>query len=266
MNKTAIVVASFDGYKDLWPVFVAAKEKNWPDCPYITYLISNYDTVKSNGIVSITTGKETTWCDRMEKALNMIPEENIILLLEDYLIGSKIQTETVLRYLGIFQMGKMNYLRLIDIPRARGQQNQVVAIDENIEYGVNLQPSIWSKQYLLELLSRIGGRNSAWDFEVTLLKDAIKGENVPKEGCYAVQGNLLNIHNGVLKGKWFPNEVRYFRKYGIEVDTSVRPMLSSKELLEYRVRMIFRDVIPAGMRRKLKKPLKKLGLRFASDE
>lgn len=266
MNKTAIVVASFDGYKDLWPVFVAAKEKNWPDCPYITYLISNYDTVKSNGIVSITTGKETTWCDRMEKALNMIPEENIILLLEDYLIGSKIQTETVLRYLGIFQMGKMNYLRLIDIPRARGQQNQVVAIDENIEYGVNLQPSIWSKQYLLELLSRIGGRKSAWDFEVTLLKDAIKGENVPKEGCYAVQGNLLNIHNGVLKGKWFPNEVRYFRKYGIEVDTSVRPMLSSKELLEYRVRMIFRDVIPAGMRRKLKKPLKKLGLRFASDE
>lgn len=50
------------------------------------------------------------------------------------------------------------------------------------------------------------------------------------------------------------------------MDTSIRSMLSFKELVEYRVRMILRDMIPAGMRRKLKKPLKKLGLRFASDE
>lgn len=265
MNGIAIVVASFDGYKDIWPVFISAKERFWPDCPYKTYLVSNFETVCSDAVTPIHTGAETNWCNRMEKALNEIPEDTVVLLLEDYLMGEKVQTGLVEQYLRKFQNERMEYLRIIDIPKANGKQNQVTAIDEDVEYGVNLQPSIWNKEYLIKLLSSIDGTRSAWDFEVTLLKDAHKGRNIPKKGCYAFKGNLLNIHNGVLKGKWFPNEVRYFKKQGILVDTSVRPLLSFKESTEYRIRMILRNVIPKGMRRDLKKILKKFGMKFASD-
>lgn len=267
MDNVAVVVASFDGYKDVWPAFVAAKKKNWPDCPYKTYMISNFDFVDSIEIEPICTGEEINWCDRMEKALKKIPEETFILLLEDYLIGNKVQTRIVQKYMDLFKKNQMKYLRLINIPKANCKSNSpVVPISDNMEYGINLQPAVWSKKYFMSLLQTTGGKRSAWDFEVSLLKEAQKGENCLKEGCYTTETNLLNIHNGVLKGKWFPNEVKFFRERGIDINTDTRQILSNKEVLEYQVRLLLREMMSPSMRKILKRVLKKWGYKFASDE
>ena len=42
-KKIAFVVLTCDKYSDLWPMYIHFFEKNWQDCPYDRYFVTNHD-------------------------------------------------------------------------------------------------------------------------------------------------------------------------------------------------------------------------------
>lgn len=267
-HDTALVIVSFDGYSDVWPAFLSCFDTYWANCPFDVYFVSNEKEIKTERLTFIRTGHETNWCDRVEKALVPLEYDKIILLLEDYLIGSPVDNILIEKYMDFFARNDCDYLRIYNNPKTKQKcidiELGIYPIAENEEYGINLQPSIWKREYLLDTLSSIQGKRSAWDFEVELLKRCSKATGI-KEHCFMTERNLLNIHNGVLKGKWFRHEVEYFARNGIIIDTSYRGILSRRSYGEYRLRLVLRELITPKHRKLLKRILRKTGMKFASD-
>jgi len=265
-DSLAIVVLSFDGYKDVWPYFFAVLNKYWSDCTYPIYLVNNEAKVEYKNVHVIHTGKEVNWCDRARKAIQQIDSEHILLLLEDYLIGTKVNNGNVEEILNFINKNDVKYFRITNIPHLRSKMkntNNIYPILKNEEYGINLQASIWKKEYLLTSLKVVDG--SAWEFEIDFLKKAMNAKDEPFCDCFVSTSNIIDIHNGILKGKWFPKTIRYFRKRGIKIDYINRGKLSFKEVIEYNIRFQLRERIPYGLRKKMKKILIKFGLKFVSD-
>ena len=268
-----ILISSFDKYSDLWPVFFQCKQKYWQDCTYTCYLVSNTTTYNSESCESICTGTETNWCDRMEKALERIDDDYILLLLEDYLFGQRVDNEKIKKYEEFCVTNSVDYLRLIDIPhkdrfferKVQCNSPDVFEVLQDEEYGVNLQPAIWRRTFLLDVLKKVNGNRSAWEVECYFLRKTECAESVPMDGCYTTIENVLNVHNGILKGKWFPDELSYFRRNGIVIEPGTRPQLTQSEFVRYKTKLFFREMLSSRQRRIVKRFLRNIGVKFASD-
>lgn len=257
-----VLVDSFDGYSDLWEIFFDVFNKQWADCPYKTRLVSNYK--KHDGIDTISVGEEICWSDRTLKAIGEVDTEYVLLLLEDYLFGKKVQTAKIEEALAFMIKQGGKYLRLTNIPKSRfscGEDFFPLYADE--EYGINLQAAIWRRDFLEESLKMFPG--NAWEFEIGFLKSAVSAEHEVLDKCYGMAEDPLNIHNGVLKGKWFPKEIRYFSKLGLDISWEERGKLSFFCLTRYNLSICLRNILSNKMRKRIKNVLKKLGVKFASD-
>ena len=100
--EKAIVVISFDGYKDLWDTFFECYEKFFPDCMLPIYLITNHEIPAYPHVTVVTTGDEVSWSRRVRSALKKIPEDTLLILLEDYFLCEKTSVEKIDGLLRIF--------------------------------------------------------------------------------------------------------------------------------------------------------------------
>lgn len=257
-----IVVDSFDGYSDLWPCFFSIFNKQWIDCPYDIKLVSNYK--KCDDADTINVGEEICWSERTLKAIRQIDTEYILLLLEDYLLGESVKTSEIEEAFEFLKKQGGRYLRFTNIPKSRFSKGQAffqLYADE--EYAVNLQASMWKKDFLMESLEKY--RGNAWDFEIGFLRDAVEAEHVALEGCFGMEKDPLHVHNGVLKGKWFPKEIRHFKKQGFDISWTERGKLSFLQLAKHNLFFGMREKLSYKMRKRIKSFLKKFGVKFASD-
>ena len=257
-----IVIDSFDGYSDLWPCFFEVFKKHWVDCPYKVKLVSNENTYA--GVDTICVGPETVWSERTEKAIRQIDTEFVLLLLEDYLFGEPVKTQKVADALRFLMEKNGKYLRLTNYPKSRFSDGELYfPLYEDEEYGVNLQAAIWRKDFLLESLRRFPG--NAWEFEIGFLKSAVVAEHHVLADCYGMSEDPLHVHNGVLKGKWFPKEIRYFSNIGIVIPWQARGKLSPVQVVKYQLAVGVKARLSNKTRKKVKSILRKLGMRFVSD-
>ena len=257
-----IVVDSFDGYSDLWPSFFSVFERNWSDCPYQVKLVSNNKTY--NGIDTICTGTETCWSKRTYKAINQIQSEYVLLLLEDYLLGEIVNNAQFSEAIVYMQENNAKYLRLTNIPNSRfsnGEKFFPLYADE--EYAINLQAAIWRTDFLLESLKKYPG--NAWEFEIGFLRETVGSTHEPLKKCFGMSKDPLHIHNGVLKGKWFPKEITYFSKQGIDIQWQKRGKLSFFQSVKYNLSFWLKEKMSYKMRKRVKSILRKLGVKFVSD-
>lgn len=258
-----ILVDSFDGYSDIWPTFFSIFKHYWPDCGYKIRLVSN--SKEYNGSNVIKTGEEVSWCERTLKAVNQVEEKYVLLLLEDYLLGKEVKSEEISECLDFIEKNNVKYLRLTPIPKSRfpSAEGKTDFLYSDEEYAVNLQASIWDREFLIESLKKYNG--NAWDFELGFLSEAVNSGHSRLDGCYALKNDPLSIHNGVLKGKWFPSALRYYKRRGFKIDWKSRGKLSFKESFKYNIKVFVKNHISYGMRIKVKSLLKSLGVKFVSD-
>lgn len=262
-EELVILVDSFDGYSDLWPTFFLFFDKNWKDCPYKLKLVSNFKNYQ--GIETILIGEELSWSDRTYKAVLELNCEYVMLLLEDYFIGNKVNNNEIIRILNFMKHNDSRYFRLTNFPKSRNnkKKSDIFSIYEDEEYGVNLQASIWKKDFLLDVLKEVKG--NAWQFELYFLKKTIESNHKPMQGCYGSVVDPLCIKNGVIKGKWYPSTLKYFGKSGIHIDTSKREILNLYEQIKYKLMIILKEHISYSLRKKMKKAATMLGVKFVSD-
>lgn len=261
-SDLTVMVVSYDGYSDIWPVFFSCMNKNWHDCPFDVRLVSNQKQYE--GVNMINVGPETCWTERVLSALQKIDTEYVLLLLEDYLIGSPVHTDKVINVMDFIRTNHGRYVRLTNIPRSKfNDKDSIFPIYEDEEYAVNLQAAIWKTEFLVESLSRYSG--NAWEFEIGFLRDAIQAEHKVMQGCFGLKSDPLYVHNGVLKGKWFRKEIKYFKKQGISVNWIERGRLSWVQELRFELALWIKDRMSYKWRKRIKCILKKLGMKFVSD-
>lgn len=265
VDDLSILILSFDGYKDVWEYFFAAFKKYWKNCKYPVYLANNEIKINYKNVNIINTGKEINWCERTKRALREIESKYVLLLLEDYLIGDYVDSINIEKSIKFMKDNDAKYFRITNIPKSNckyRKEGNTYNISKNEEYGINLQASIWETQHLLSILNSVNG--SPWEFEIFFLKDAVNASDEPFNDYYVNTENIIDIHNGILKGKWFPDVIRYFNKRGISIDYHNRGKLSNLEYIKYMTKVKIKDCIPYKLRKSLKKICIKIGVKFVS--
>lgn len=80
-----IICASCDAREPIWHVWKFCMLKNWPDCPFPWLILSNERNVA--GFNNLPIGPDIGWCTNLIKALTQIPDDLILLCMDDDLIA-----------------------------------------------------------------------------------------------------------------------------------------------------------------------------------
>ena len=232
-KKTAILILSCDKYADAWLPFCLFLEKYWSDCPFPIYLGTNEKEFKFKNVKQIFSHKNTNWSEELQIILKQIPEENIILILEDYFIYKPVNNETIFKLIDIMESQKAGYLKLAAFPKKYEKlwpykpflvNPGVGLLEKGGKYRVCLQPAIWNKNILLKLLNP---NESPWQFEI----EASKRSNLLNNPFLCILPNPLenNVHGPIhyyctalTAGKWMRGAVKLCKKENISLDLTQR--------------------------------------------
>lgn len=235
-----ILVPSCDKYADLWNPFFAFRDKFWPDPTWKVYLTVNLADFSHHGVEVIKTGTASDWSSELRKALELIPSDYFLLILEDYFIYEPVDSKEIERLFEIACKDKIDFLRLGCFPGryntywpydALKQYPGLAEIRNGAKYRINLQTAIWYKPTLMALLK--DGENP-WEFEIKGSERANSMnfrsycviEDAKKEG---IHGPITYIGGAITKGKWMLDALRLAKKNNITIDTSKRPVETKKE-------------------------------------
>lgn len=120
------------------------------------YLANNVRQPEYQGVPVINYGEEAQWSTRTRIAVEQLKEPYICLLLEDYFIGAMIDNNMIAEALDLIKQDGIRYYKLNNFSRVNTKRykniDYLYTIPENMEYGISLQPAIWKREYLLELL------------------------------------------------------------------------------------------------------------------
>lgn len=268
VNNTAIVFTIFDGYVDLWDDAIDFIDRYWVDHPQI-YVFTNEIVKEWDNVICIPVGNDAEWSRKAQKAIEVVKEKYMIMLLEDFYVGAAINEAEVQALIYFMEDNNIKYCKLCDNNRIiqkrkrtfKNSKYGVLYADE--DYGISLQAAIWEKEFFKEM---VGCNNyNAWVFELDRVKESrtAKHEILP----YAIDDmrNILNIKHGALQGKMLPNTVKYFDRIGHPLSTS-REIMSSKEYARYYIKQFGKDVVPKPAVRLAKEIAKKFGYTFVEEK
>lgn len=267
MEDLALVVVSCDSYTELGKIFFDLQKKymGWFHGP--TYFINESKPAAFEGVRTIHVGTDVDWSGKILRALEQIPQAYILFMLEDYFIGKEVRQQDVQQAVAIMKQHELCYYRITAIPDTKKESDIapfLAAIPSNLYYGVNLQPAIFSRDYLKQVVS--GPDRSAWAVETDLLKEVTATYEYDIPGCVLDRRNIIDVHNGVIKGKWVRKTIRYFKKNGYRIDLGERKMLSVAQTTKIELMNMVVRLLPTEKLRKIKSFLRKLGIRFVTDD
>lgn len=220
--EVAVLVASSDGYRDLWQPFFALFRRYWPDCPYPVYLGSNTLRSDEDGVQTLAVGSESNWTRSFEAMLAAVPATYVIVLLEDYLLTDPVRTERVRALVRLLAERDGACLRLIAVPGAPEpgpDDPRIGELPRGTPYRLSLQAAIWNRETLLALLEP---DESPWELE---LLGSARTDELPQPFLSVVQGEppeLPYFCTAVVRGVWLRDALSLLRREGIRV-VSDRP-------------------------------------------
>lgn len=242
-HKCQVLVLSYDGFSDIWPIFFDRFFNYWPDCPFEINLITNFKEYSDPKVKSLKIGKDDSWSDGVSKALHKIDAERVLFFFEDHVFDGSVDTSEILDYYNLaiennsdsFRLGlaKMR-LRPRQFPK-RGTKRYVVPMEKGSMYRVGLNATFFKKTTILALLDE---KESAWEceFNGTVRSDAF--ENFHASGMY-----IIPIKNLIVKGMWQKEVLPIIANYNI--DPNVRGIYEKSKmdkLYEIIMDMIFKFI------------------------
>ncbi len=206
----ALIVPSCDKYKGLWKPFFTLLKKYWFDCPFKIYLISENPNYLGT-VLTILEGileKDQSWATRLKNALEKIKEPYVFLMLDDYFLMEKVDTERILKLFEIMKKENICHLGLtpffhpVDFPQFKDYPDLIEVMQD--PYRVTLQAGIWNREILIKILkdgetpweTEEQGTERSYEFEpFVMMKDEF----------------LIKYIQGVVKGE-MPGETREYLK------------------------------------------------------
>lgn len=261
MKKLAIVGIFFDDYKDLWRDFIHLFEENWPECPYDMYIVNQQENIDyESKFKIINAGKEAEYSRKVQTALEKINADYYLLLLDDFFLSKKIESnilESLLEYIYINDI-KYCSLPLDDFSGSfKGKRikdfKNMREITPKAEYTVSCQPAIWKKDFLSKC---IGSENyNAWIFEGIYSKSVYAHTEEFLDKCVAHVNNLLELKHGAIQGKMLPSTVEYYKNNGYKMKNN-RSILSKTKYFKYKTKIFVKNMIPLKIQKKIKSRIK----------
>jgi hypothetical protein len=213
-HKLAILIVSCDKYSDLWPIFFGCFFKNWPDCPYNIYLVSNYKVFADRRVETLLVGEDIDYSSSLIKAVTMLDYEYIFPMVEDYFVSNKVSTANIEEYFGELVQSRASYLKMVRSYPLSYEENdsRIGYVSNNVKYRVSVSAAIWNREMLLKFL--VPGE-SAWDIERHGAKRSDDLEiNVMAIRFSSKFADPFDYVHGVVGGKWFWEAVPFLIREG----------------------------------------------------
>lgn len=242
-SDMAILISSCDKYRDVWDPFFAFFFKYWSDCPYNIYLLTNHLEYVHPKVKSICVGDDRDWSSSFRKAINAIPEQYLMVLIEDYLLLNDVNTGEIKEIFNYMVKNDVAYFRLFPCPgpgKVTGTigSHKVGIVSPGEPYRTSLQAAIWDKALIDKIL--IDGE-SAWEFEIdgTKRSDAMEDKfmSISRDSMDRLPFNYFCT--AVVKGYWVKKAVELCAKHGVNVDTKTRPVESGLIRFKQNIGNIF---------------------------
>ncbi len=221
-KSVAVVVASRDASMDLWEPLWTMFQQHWPDCPYPLYLVCNSSEYCRSGVSTIAVGPDRSWSDTLLTALRRVPEEYVLLWIDDHFVSEPVKSKEIVAAVEAFKSVGGNYLRLQSLPKPDARFNGHFGIVRNGSiYRTATIASVWKKSVLADLLQP---GESAWDFETD---GSVRSDRY--DGFFSTWHDCFRIENLLIKGKicrW--SQRRIERNIGRPLGLS-RPVMTRAE-------------------------------------
>lgn len=245
IEKFAIIVPSCDRYSDLWEPFFYLFWKNWDDCPFKLYLLTNNLNYFHPKVNLLKLGKDVSWSKNLKKGLSQIKEDYILMLIEDLFIVEKVNSINILSLVKNIYKNNYNYLRLNPYPKPDISVNQSIgSIKKGSAYRTSTPFSFWKKEILMDLLI---DHESAWDFEIKGSERSDKYDDF-----FSVYNRYFEFIHGVRKGRWDRNSVKKMKALGISLDLNSRGIMTKLEYAKNKVVNLIHSTVVGLFPEKLK--------------
>ena len=201
--------------------------------PFQKYLVTNEIIPEFPGIKVIPTGPDRDWSTSLKTAIEQIPEESILLILDDMALFSKPKLRDLENSFKILEINKLGALHPRPVPPQRRwhkNSHEWYEYSEADSYTSNVY-AFWNKA-LLENLICAG--ESPWDFEVYGSKRLNKMSRVG-----ALKNEVLKSSNLVIKGKWAKDIHKIDKQLNLRLDLQTRERLSQVKLLQIAKNLFF---------------------------
>ena len=219
MTDTAVVVITCKRFEQVWDPFFILFRRYWPDCPYKTYMITDFGQYDS--VENITINADLGFASNLAYGLKKIPEDNIIYFQEDYLATDPFNNEKIMGFVKCLQDKNLGCLRLAPCPgpTAPWPHNKDLGIlQPGDAYRVSTQTAIWSKETLLSLL--VPGETGG-DFEI---KGTRRSTSLSKPFLSVWRGQTPTPYfiTAVVRGEWQEGALELLKKENISTDNITR--------------------------------------------
>jgi hypothetical protein len=259
MNQSfAVLVLSCDKYSDVWPAFFKCFRENFPAGDWPVYLGSNTKECNEPGVTTILSGSDPDWSTSYKRILEQMPQRKLFVILEDQLLSSKVDENTLGTLVDFLFEKEANHIRYWANP-APDLPTDNPLIGE-CATGAPYRSTVcgfWDRKYLLGLL--LEGENP-WNFEIIG-----SYRTSSSNGFYATTSPLCEYKNMIEKGRWIPASVDWANRNGISLPLEARPMLMGGNQLISRLQMsVFKIMmnIPWKYRVKLMNHFRKLFISY----
>ena len=212
--KASIVMYTHSDVKDVWLPFFGQTEKFMNDYHKIIF-VNKRDSKIPSSFQTCIYDDSMNYKDRLLKCLKEINDELIIFHHEDMFLYDSPDIERLDKYTEFLSnMDDMSFIKLIRGGNEVGIPSKVYPelkyITKNFEYIFAIQPTIWKKSKLIEMIEHSASGN-IWEFEVHAQK-ACRDRNI--YGFYVDDGGIQRgkyhwdskvypyVATAVVKGKW----------------------------------------------------------------
>lgn len=216
-SNMSILIVSWDGYKDLWDIYIHQFFKYWPDCPYPVYLGSNFLSCADRRVKSILIGEDHGYSSNLIKMLEKIETQWLFLFAEDLFLSDKVNSSNVEKIVALAKDKDAGHVKLNSkVPYTAAllstpwTKDDLIEIPYEMQYRVSIGMSIWQHKVLVKLLK---DGESAWDIE----RDGTLRSKMVEEKFYCLSRGRNSIHpfqfiNGVIGRRWTREAIKLLKK------------------------------------------------------
>lgn len=256
MKKSiAFVVLTCDSYSDLWPLYISFFQKNWENCKYDKFFITNNESIPGSNFEFIKIGKDKSWSDGLLKAISVLKNkyDYLFITLEDCPIietVNQIKLDFIIDEFFVSEGNFLSFYTMGEMGKPTRKYNKYFGIiDKGSLYRPTCVYSLWKISVLEDLLVR---DENAWEFERFGSVRSDKYDNF-----FMVYNNFFKVSNTVIKGKWLRSEYKRIIKLGFKPSLEKRKLNTRKEEFIFKLyyfvfKLFYKYVpIPWKIRRKI---------------
>jgi len=232
--KPTIVVYTHTDVVDVWKPFFGQTEKYLNDFKKVIFVNKNNEDIPSDYQIIIYDDTKN-YRERLLHCLEAIDDEYFVFHHEDMFLYGEPDIQRILDYTKYLNSNfEMSFIKLIRGGVSVGESDrnipQLKKITNKFDYIFAIQPCIWKKHKLIEMISHCHGAD-IWDFEVKA-QEACRLRGIL--GWYVDDGGIQRgkyhwdskvypyVATAVVKGRWntreYPKELSLiFEEYNVDL-------------------------------------------------